>query len=134
MRKSSNLFTPVLLVVFWAACLPSISWGQAAGGGGGIGGDLSGVAGVLVDPEGVLKLRTYEDPNGALMRSRIHAARAALPQDIRQRSPLRKVSLNRLEKALADAIDNNRQPDEAMLYLAGLNRLEYVFYYPTHPF
>ncbi|MEC7695463.1 MAG: DUF1598 domain-containing protein [Planctomycetota bacterium] len=131
MRKSSNLFTPVLLVVFWAACSPSISWGQAGGGGGGnIGGDLSGVAGVLVDPEGVLKLRTYEDPNGALMRSRINAARAALPQDIRQRSPLRKVSLNRLEKALADAIDNNRQPDDAMLYLAGLNRLEYVFYYP----
>ncbi|MEC7501833.1 MAG: hypothetical protein VX970_08900, partial [Planctomycetota bacterium] len=100
MRKSSNLFTPVLLVVFWAACSPNIGWGQNAAGnaaGGGLGGDLSGVAGVLVDPEGVLKLRTYEDPNGALMRSRINAARAALPQDIRQRSPLRKVSLNRLE-------------------------------------
>ncbi|MEC7696322.1 MAG: hypothetical protein VYA11_04425, partial [Planctomycetota bacterium] len=83
MRKSSNLFTPVLLVVFWAACSPSISWGQAAGGGGGnnnLGGGDTGIAGVLVDPEGVLKLRTYEDANGALMRSRINAARAALPQ------------------------------------------------------
>ena len=124
MRKISKNFLPVLLIVTWAVWFPQIGWGQGGGG------DISGVAGILVDPEGVLQLRTYEDPNGALMRSRISAAKAALPQDIRQRSPMRKVSLNRLERALSDAIENNRQPDDAMRYLAGLTRLEYVFYYP----
>ena len=123
MRKSSKKFRAVLLLFIGTVWMPQMGWGQG-------GEDISGVAGILVDPEGVLQLRTYEDPNGTLMRSRISAAKAALPQDIRQRSPLRKVSLNRLEGALSDAINNNRQPDDAMRYLAGLTRLEYVFYYP----
>ena len=123
MRKNSKAFSTVLLFV-WAAIFPQIGWGQ------GTPGDVSGVAGILVDPEGVLQLRTYEDPDGSLMRSRITAAKAALPQDIRQRSRLRKVSLNRLEQALSNAIENNQQADDAMRYLAGMTRLEYVFYYP----
>ncbi len=86
--------------------------------------------GVLVDGHGVLKMRTYEDPGGRLMRERVLAARAALPQDICRKSPLRKISINRLETALQDAIENNRQPTDAMRHLAGLTRLEYVFYYP----
>ena len=123
MRKNSKAFSTVLLFV-WTAIFPQIGWGQ------GTPGDVSGVAGILVDPEGVLQLRTYEDPDGSLMRSRITAAKAALPQDIRQRSRLRKVSLNRLEQALSNAIENNQQADDAMRYLAGMTRLEYVFYYP----
>ena len=62
--------------------------------------------GVLVDGHGVLKMRTYEDPGGRLMRQRVLAARAALPQDICRKSPLRKISINRLETALQDAIEN----------------------------
>ena len=123
MRKNSKAFSTVLLFV-WTAIFPQIGWGQATPG------DVSGVAGIRVDPEGVLQLRTYEDPDGSLMRSRITAAKAALPQDIRQRSRLRKVSLNRLEQALSNAIENNQQADDAMRYLAGMTRLEYVFYYP----
>jgi hypothetical protein len=124
MRKSSKKLIAVFILLGWGACAPQVSWAQ-------VGGSLNSSAGIVVDPEGVLQLRTYEDPNGALMRARISAATAALPQDIRRRSPLRKVSLNRLESALAEAIDKNTQPDAAMRYLAGLTRLEYVFYYPA---
>ena len=125
MKKSNKTFVAILLFFGWGALLPHISFGQAAGGG-----DLSGVAGIVVDPNGVLQLRTFEDPNGQLMRSRIDAAKAALPQDILRRSAMRKISLNRLEKALGESISNNRPPEDAMRYLAGLTRLEYVFYYP----
>ena len=125
MKESNKTFVAILLFFGWGALLPHISFGQAAGGG-----DLSGVAGIVVDPNGVLQLRTFEDPNGQLMRSRIDAAKAALPQDMRRRSAMRKISLNRLEKALGEAISNNRPPEDAMRYLAGLTRLEYVFYYP----
>ena len=86
--------------------------------------------GVIVDGQGVLKLRVFEDPGGRLMRERIAAARAALDQDVLRRSQKRMVSINRLEAALQDVLDNNRQPTDAMRYLAGLTRLEYVFYYP----
>ncbi|MBL9124291.1 MAG: DUF1598 domain-containing protein, partial [Planctomycetaceae bacterium] len=45
-------------------------------------------------------------------------------------SPLRKISLNRLEKAIEAKLANHgRLPDE-MRYLAGLTRLSYVFFYP----
>lgn len=94
------------------------------------GGLATGQDGVLVDGHGVLKLRRYEDPGGRLMRERMAAARAALSQDIRRASPLRKVSINRLETALAEAIEGDRQPTAAMRHLAGMTRLEYVFYYP----
>ena len=119
MKHSSIKFLAVLLS---AALLPQLVFAQ--------GGGTNGVAGILVDPSGVLQLRTYEDPNGQLMDARIAAAKAALPQDIRRRSPLRKVSLNRLEQALAESINNNQPTADAMQYLAGLTRLEYVFYYP----
>ena len=124
MRKSSKKLIAVFILLGWGACAPQVGWAQ-------VGGSLNSSTGIVVDPEGVLQLRTYEDPNGALMRARIYAATAALPQDIRRRSPLRKVSLNRLESALSAALDKNTQPDDAMRYLAGMTRLEYVFYYPA---
>ena len=93
-------------------------------------GQTEALNGVLVDGHGVLKMRIYEDPGGRLMQERIAAARAALPQDICRKSPLRKISINRLEAALENAIANNRQSTDAIRYLAGMTRLEYVFYYP----
>jgi hypothetical protein len=107
-------------VLGWGWLLPGVAFSQGS----------DPLSGVLVDGHGVLKLRKYEDPGGRLMRERVAAARAALPQDIRRKSPLRKVSINRLETALAEAIEGDRQPTAAMRYLAGMTRLEYVFYYP----
>ncbi len=55
------------------------------------------------------------------------AAKAALSPDVAASSKLRKVSLNRLEKALEA---NQGIPTDEMRYLAGLQRVRYVFCYP----
>jgi len=58
------------------------------------------------------------------------AARRSLPSDLAARSKLRKISLTRLEKILAEDLANGAAPQPAMLALAGLTRLEYVMFYP----
>ena len=61
------------------------------------------------------------------MRERITAAKANLGPKLASFSKMRKVSLNRLERAILD--HQNTITDE-MRYLAGLQRVRYVFYYP----
>lgn len=87
-------------------------------------------AGVFVDAAGVLQRRSVPDPTGALTRQRLEAAKAALDGDLAAKSPLRKISLQRLEKALAQRLSENQGPTPEMRFLAGLTRLEYVFFYP----
>ena len=84
-------------------------------------------AGVIVDAQGVLDVKTYADPGGQLTRQRIAAAKTALAPEVLAASKLRKVSLNRLEKAIQD---RGGAPTDEMRYLAGLLRVEYVFFYP----
>jgi hypothetical protein len=96
---------------------------------GGAGGGMAS-AGVVIDADGVLTRQVVGDPTGELVQQRILAARAALDRQIAQKSEMRKVSLNRLEKAISDQLANGRQPTEPMKFLAGLTRIQYVFYYP----
>ena len=86
--------------------------------------------GVSIDAAGVLSVKTYQDPTGALSAQRIQAARARLPGDLAAASPCRKVSLVRLEAAVRGLLDQGRKPEEAMRCLAGLVRIQYVFFYP----
>jgi hypothetical protein len=88
------------------------------------------LTGVQIDANGVLRLVVYNDPGGRLMQSRVAAAKRNLDRDIARRRHMRMISLNRLEKAVADAVANNRQPTDAMKNLAGLTRVQYVFFYP----
>ena len=90
------------------------------------------LGGILIDADGVLRVRTFHDPGGRVLRARIAAAQAAFDQELSRTSPLRKVSINRLEAALANSLANNRQPTEAMRHLAGLTHIQYVFYYPAN--
>ena len=107
-----------------AACLAVITvWGMPVVRGQGA------AAGVLVDPQGVLRTTSIADPGLSLERRR--AAVAALPGDLQKRVPLRKVALSRLEAALAKhAADGRGIPDE-IEKLAGLTRVQYVFVYPA---
>jgi hypothetical protein len=86
-----------------------------------------GQAGVVVDAEGVLQMKVYSDPSGQLTAQRMGAAKAALDPKLTAYSKCRKISLNRLEEAV-------RQRDgvatEEMRSLAGMLRIQYVFYYP----
>ena len=104
-------------------------FGQAGGGGGGQDTILIGdpIAGIDVDATGVLRVRQF-DPR--LLQQRLMAARAEADADIMQPSELRKVSLNRLEAAIAERLEAGLQPDVAMRALAGLTAVQYVFYYP----
>ena len=83
--------------------------------------------GVLIDPQGVLRLMNSD---ARLTFQRLRAAKQSLPQQLAQPSDLRKVSLNRLEAAIASKLKAAQPLDQEMLALAGLTRLEYVFFYP----
>jgi len=83
--------------------------------------------GVIVDAQGVLQKRVFPDEGGQLLRERTAAAKAALGRELTSYSKLRKVSLNRLEQVV---MEHNGVLTDAMKYLAGLQRVKYVFYYP----
>jgi hypothetical protein len=97
--------------------LPSVGFSQIS---------QQGQAGVIVDANGVLTMAYYNDDGGQLTRQRMVAAKAALDPDVARKSKLRMVSLTRLEKAMADG----RNLTSEMRYLAGLTRIQYVFFYP----
>lgn len=126
MRRQAILY-PILFASITAICVlggASTAWAQDDDDDDS---DTSGLAGVYIDAEGILRKRLIPDPGGQLMRQRFEAARAAADHDIFTPSKLRKISINRLEALLRA---NQGVPTEAMRYLAGLQRVQYVFYYP----
>jgi len=111
--------------------------GNAGGGGGNQGGggnnDIGNafgnpIAGVDVDPSGVLKMRMV-DPRLARQRW-MQARQAAVVEDVMRPSELRKVSLNRLENIIAEHIAADRRLPDDVLAVAGLTSVQYVFFYP----
>jgi hypothetical protein len=87
--------------------------------------------GISIDAEGTLDARTFREFDRRLLLARLAAAEAARAGDLWAVSKLRKVSLVRIEKALAEGRAAGREPDDALLHLAGLTRVEYIFCYPT---
>lgn len=129
------------------ALLPAIAAAQFGGGfggggfgGGGIGGGGIGNnqgaaigeqgAGVVIDAQGVLKTRMVPDPGGLQAKRIMQEAMASLNPKLAQRSDLRKVSLNRLEKVVARCIADGEPLPDDVKYLAGLLRVQNVFFYP----
>jgi hypothetical protein len=88
-------------------------------------------SGVVVDADGVVRFQSASDPTGQLARQRVAEAMSRLQGDLRNASELRKVSLTRLERAIAEKIAAGGGPDDAMKNLAGLTRIDYVFCYPA---
>ncbi len=104
--------------------------GGGFGGGGGNAGTNYQNAGVIVDAQGVLRVQRVDDRGGLQVKRIVQAALASLDPKLAKFSELRKISLNRLEQAVAkQAADGQPIPDE-MKYLAGLLRVQYVFFYP----
>lgn len=92
--------------------------------------DLSGVAGILVNPDGVLRVNMSVDRTGALMERRLEEARRSLPANLMQPTKMRKIALRRLENAVAKQLERGEDISDELRYLAGLTRIEYVFLYP----
>jgi hypothetical protein len=128
MTKFKRCFAFLTLVTSSMITLPSLF---AQGGGGGGGGNTNNfsnpVAGIDVDAAGVLKVRQF-DPR--LAKQRLAAARNKGDADVMRPVDLRKVSLNRLEAAIAARVAAGESIDQEMQALAGLTAVEYVFFYP----
>jgi hypothetical protein len=86
--------------------------------------------GVWVDPSGVLRPLMKEARTGDLAALRANNAQRSGQDDVRRSSSLRMVSLTRLEKQIQLNEALGQGVEEAMKYLAGLRRIEYVFVYP----
>ena len=126
---------PLVLCVATTLVCSAVATANNDGGGNDGGNDGGGdinfgqpIAGVDVDASGVLKVRMV-DPRLARARM-MQARRAAEVDDVMQRSELRKVSLNRLEKVIGEHIEADRPLSDDVLAVAGLTSVRYVFYYP----
>ncbi|MEQ1828121.1 MAG: hypothetical protein ABL921_19335, partial [Pirellula sp.] len=137
----SKSFCSAAIACVLTCSVSSISFGQAGGGGGtggggaggGAGGggnaaaSAAGVAGIDIDATGVLRV-SHVDPSIAFAERM--ATLQKQPRGAVITSPLRKVSLNRLEKTVANLIQQGLKLDDEILSLAGLGRIEYVFFMP----
>jgi hypothetical protein len=105
---------------------------------GGIGDIRPFYGGVLVDAAGTLRLRTQLSTTDLIAKrgsapvaSSRRANHGESPANaVRAESPLRYVSLPRLEREIARRQSEGRPLEPAMLTLAGLQRVQYVFVYP----
>lgn len=86
------------------------------------------VGGIFIDPRGAVA-NAERDQIGKLREARLEHLQA-VPGDMRQPAELRKVSLKKLEAALAECVRENKQLPEELFFLAGLQRIQYVFVYP----
>jgi hypothetical protein len=94
-------------------------------------GDVAGFeGGIYCDAKGTLLRRTELDPTRALEKLRQAALEPGLPGTVRTKSPLRKISLVRLEAAVQRHLAEGTPLPDEVRYLAGLERIQYVLVYP----
>lgn len=86
--------------------------------------------GVYVDGEGVLRKAMIEAGDSRLSSLRKSASETTGNSDVRRSSGMRKISLPRLERQVQMRAALGLPPEEAMLTLAGLQKIQYVFVYP----
>jgi hypothetical protein len=86
--------------------------------------------GVYVDPQGILRPLLSDESGSALASLHDASAPKGGQENVRQASPLRMISLPRLEKEIQLRLAAGRKPTEEMLVLAGLQRIQYLFVYP----
>jgi hypothetical protein len=115
-----------LLVCSFASLLV-VSFAPAASGQL-VGGINQAVGGVAIDAEGLLN-NTTTDAFGVLRKLRLENFQK-IPGELNQGVQMRKVSLRRLDEVVADCAKNNKPLPDAVKYLAGLQRINYVFVYP----
>ncbi|MCE5267952.1 MAG: DUF1598 domain-containing protein [Planctomycetaceae bacterium] len=86
------------------------------------------VGGVSINAEGILKA-AQPDQEAALARARADQL-GKVPTAMNSATPMRAVSLRRLAATLDDCVKNNKPIPDSAKYLAGLQRIQYVFVYP----
>ncbi len=86
--------------------------------------------GVYVDTEGLMQKVKRRQGNANLVDIRESSRASSGNRNVRRRSDLRKVSLNRLERQLRMRRHFGMEAGEDMKYLAGIYRIDYVLFYP----
>jgi hypothetical protein len=86
--------------------------------------------GVYVDSKGLLQPLLHQEASGELASLRALSLTRRRSEDARRQSPLRKISLPRLEREVQLLWAMGKEPTEVMRVLAGLTRIKYVFVYP----
>ena len=86
------------------------------------------VGGISVDAEGLLDRAMSEDL-GTLSALRNRAMKD-IPEAMNAVAAERKISLRKLEAALADCVERGEAVPDELKYLAGLQRIKYIFVYP----
>jgi hypothetical protein len=86
--------------------------------------------GVFVDPQGVMRRIVKDETSNRLADLKNLAGQNNGNHQARSKSPLRKISLPRLEKEVQLRLASGRPLDEDMRVMAGLQRIEYVMVYP----
>ena len=120
----------LLVVVCGFAVGGSPAAAQFAGGGQG-GGNQGNLGGIAIDAAGVVTPAFAKETTARLSQRRQEALAAEhLSEDVNVSSPLRKVSLVRLEKLSREFADQKKHVPPEMQFLAGLQRIDYVFVYP----
>jgi len=86
--------------------------------------------GVYVDAEGVMRRIKKVENTDFLAEARLAAMHDLVSDEVRRSSPLRKISLPRLEREIQLRIAAGQPLDEEMLVLGGLKRVQYILAYP----
>lgn len=139
--RSSLLSVFVFITLCGAAAVPAqaqLTGGTGTGTGGlGGGGNQFGqtggntVGGIFIDANGVVSPVFAKTNRVALRKQRSAAAdRNSVTGEIDRISPLRKVSLVRLEAVCEDYVKNGEPIPDDVFHLAGVQRIDYVFVYP----
>jgi hypothetical protein len=116
------------LLVAGALCVDSpLTRPQQADGCRGFG-QARQPGGIMIDTSGAVK-RLEVDALNQVGRERA-AALAQAPSDLNQPNALRKISLRKLEEALAVHVRDDSEIPEEIKLLAGLQKIQYVFVYP----
>ncbi len=86
--------------------------------------------GVYVDTSGLMRRAKLATAASDLMELRDQALQAGVNRDVQRETALRKVSLTRLERQVQFRWVRGQSPTQAMMNLAGLHKIQYVFLYP----
>lgn len=86
------------------------------------------VGGISIDADGLLS-GARPDALGTLSRLRGQAMQK-IPGAMNATANMRKISLRQLEAALEDCVNNKKPIPDEIKYLAGLQRIHYIFVYP----
>ena len=103
---------------------------QAQNNNNNLGFALRVVGGVLVDSEGVVRSATKDDRAGVLREMREQIIQPS--GKIAATTPLRMISLAKLQAEIKKSITSGEAIPDEVRFLAGLQRIEYVFVYPEH--